>query len=197
MLRQPLDRSRRDGQRAFADGRLRTGLPAGTKRRAEHAFEKRPRARGIRERRPHLAEDLRFAEDERLETAADAEEMRRRGLSVQPRGDSLQFELSCANRVRERRGDGLVVTGHPRAPVDLGSVAGLDDDRFDAAAGQILVHAGDRVLIDGEMLQAVESRVVVVDRDDAQRREAAERRDRMKVHVRWKSGADVLMRARE
>ncbi len=73
---------RRDGRRALADRCLRTRLAAGVQRLAEEPVEDGPGSAGA-VRLPHLAEDLSFARDQRVQSCGHAAEVQRRGLVVE------------------------------------------------------------------------------------------------------------------
>ena len=95
-------------------------------RLAEEPVEERPGGAGL-VRMAHLAEDLAFAGNERVESAGNSEEVERGRLvseSVQ-RGGDLRLELG-----EHVDGDplGLVCVG--RGDVELGAVAGREADRL-------------------------------------------------------------------
>jgi hypothetical protein len=167
----------------------------GPQRRAHHAFQKRPGARAGVQRRAHLAENLRFAQDQRFQAAADAEQVGGRLVAGQTGRHVAQLRLARAERFRERRTDGLIVTRHTRAPVDFRPVAGLQDDRLDAAPGEITVQARCGFAFDRKVLQAGQAGRLVVDGKRPQGGDTAVRRDRMEVHVGRLSGADAEVRA--
>ena len=154
------------------DVSLRT-RPATEQRRLEEAIEHRPGMRAARfPRVAHLSVDLRLAEHHRIETAGDAEEMRRRfpvaahiavrrRVGAEPRGERATTRR--APRPRRLRRD--------RSPCDCTSRAARLRARPAA-----LQHRVERVADLGrairDPLANVERRAAMVDADDGQRHSA-------------------------
>ena len=99
--------------RALADRRLGAHALAELERLAEDAVEQRPGRGGV-ERRPHLAEDLALAGNQRVEPGGDAEEMDRRGLVVHPVGDRARAARRRAPRARRAPASRRRRRGRPR-----------------------------------------------------------------------------------
>src|SRR6185437_7403912 len=86
-------RSRRNGRRALADRGLCARLPSCLHRLPEKAVEQRSRRTTV-VRRAHLAEDLSFARNHRVEPGGDAEEVECGRITAEPveRGAEVRLE---------------------------------------------------------------------------------------------------------
>ena len=120
-LRRERRRRRRDGRRALADRGLGANALADRERLAEHAVERRPGGHRL-VCVAHLAEDLTFAGDERVEARGDAEEVHGGRVLLQAVEHAVE---RLAGKVLERGHSALLVDGRE---VQLGAVAGREAD---------------------------------------------------------------------
>ena len=119
---------RRHRRGALADRRLEPDPAAGVQRLPEELVEERP-GRARLERRPHLAEDLALARNERVEPCGDAEEVQRRRLVAEPVERGGEVGAAVAGELGECR-DRELLRVLVLDEVELGAVAGGENDRF-------------------------------------------------------------------
>jgi hypothetical protein len=119
----------------------------------------------------HLAEDLRLADDQRVEAAGDPEQVPRRVEAADVVQVRRQIRGLHAVKLREKRHQigarrRRIVAGH----VQLGAVAGRDNDRF--ARGPASRHRPQRVghaaHLEVHALAQVDRRSAVADSDQKQ-----------------------------
>ncbi len=164
-----VDGHRADRDRAFADGRLGAHAFAHLDRLAEEPVEDGTGAAvatgrliGVLE----LGEDLRLADDERVEARGDAEEVSDRLVAGHARDRATQ-RVGLDPAAHGERPDGELLGG-PRVggqEVDLGAVAGRQHDRFAHAVARHELAAQARGLGAGqrETLAQLERRGLVGD----------------------------------
>ena len=123
-------------QRANADGGLRASQAASPQRRHHHALDERSRAGAGVHGRSHLPQDLGFAEHQRLQAAAHAEQMVSGSPSAQPYFATRHLAGREAHHAIEQGQHGLVVSGHARPPVDFRAIAGGQHEPLDTRSGE-------------------------------------------------------------
>ena len=106
---------------------IRTRLP-GVQRLAEEPVEKRACRAGF-ERRPHLAEDLSLAGNERVEPGGDSKQVERRRLVPQAIQRGGEIVSPIAGQLDERV-DRFVVGVLLADEIELGAIAGREHDRL-------------------------------------------------------------------
>ncbi len=115
-----------------------------------------------------LPEDLRLAEDHRIESGGDAEEVPDRRLATP--GERLLAQDARVDGVEARKeaGKGLEAVGHVADSVDLGAVARRDDGPFgqDVLTEEPLERLARRLRREGEPRPEVEVRPLVVPADE-------------------------------
>ena len=173
------DAGNRDGARP--ERRLGPDPLAALERRLEEPARDgagRPRLGGAAVGLADLPQDLRLAEDHRVEAGGDAEEVAHGRLAAP--GERLLAEDGGVDGVeaREEGREGLEAVGHVADAVDLGPVARRDDGPFgqDVLAEEPLQRFARRLGREGEPRPQVEVRPLVVpaDEDDLGRHQVNE-----------------------
>ena len=164
-------RRRRDRRRALPDRGLHPDALSGVQRLAEEPVEERARRAGF-ERRPHLAEDLSLAGNERVESGGDSKEVERRRLVAQAIQRGGEIVRPLAGQLRQRV-DRLVVGVLVADEVELGAVARREHDRLAVELlGQPLGQRAARVEIQRDTFAQLDRRSVVRNAGESQLHEA-------------------------
>ena len=121
-------RRRRDRRRALSDRGLHPNTLPRVQRLAEEPVEKRACRAGF-ERRPHLAEDLPLAGNERVEPGGDSKQVERRRLVPQAIQRGGEIVSPVAGQLDERV-DRFVVGVLLADEIELGAIAGREHDRL-------------------------------------------------------------------
>ena len=171
-LQGELDGGRADAHGALADGGLGAHALPHFERVPEQPVEDHGRAAavaGLLVGGLELGDDLRLADDHRVEARGDAEEVGDgavAGVAVQRRLELARRDAGVARQVRQRR----LARRERVAPVQiqLGAVAGAQGDGLagDALVQQLLAQAQRGLLVQGEALAQLERGGLVRDAGD-------------------------------
>src|SRR2546422_5116811 len=155
-------RGRRDRRGALTNRRLGARFLAGVERLAKEPVEDRAGCASL-VRCAHLAEDLPFAGDERVQARGNAEEVERGFLVTKPVESRPQLGLE-----RQQGGLSLLLrtVGRFVRQIQLRAVAGGEADRFALSAGQCSGELGRALWVESGALTQLHGRLAMRDADE-------------------------------